>query len=236
MSKFLDETGLTHLVSKLETRFGEMYVPRKEFDSFSTDIKSDINTAMYGPYSVSRASVSWPGTSASTKSLNLPDAMGPNSPRIYVIDMSLSSSPIASSIKTLDLTIGSSIASDIGAVSPSMAYDGDRFNNLTGGVMSIVFRVRGNYNFMTSRIAIRLNNAYWYLPQEIKTSAGEIGTTSPSKYRTLNIHNTSPDHSYVLAHFVGHGRTAVGGIAPSYAAIPTIIGCMGYVSGTVLGS
>ena len=238
MSKFLDETGLTHLVSKLETRFGEMYVPRKEFDSFSTDIRSDINTAMYGPYSVGYESVQFTygvgqGT-VETKSLTLTDAMGDNAPRIYVIDLSLSQRTSTTIIRNLNLQLGSSMETDISSLSPSTTGYQDRFNNLSGGIQRVVIRFTGSVIFNEDPICISLKNGYFYKPYTLSASpiGGSVGTQPTYKILKLKV---SPDLDtvYVIIDFVGHGKPRLSTLTTTCYAVPQLMGCVGWLTNSV---
>lgn len=247
MSKFLDETGLTHLVSKLDEKFGGLYVPRKEFDSFSTDINSqisginsqisginpDINVAMYGPYSVGYESVQFTyGTGQSTtevKSLTLTDAMGGNSPRIYVIDLSLSQRAPASKVRRLNLYVGSSIETDISSL--TAGYQ-DRFNNLSGGIQRVVIRFTGAHNFLTDRVFISLSNGSFYKPYTL--SVTEPGTVqSQAGYQMLGLKGINNNLSYVIIDFVGHGRPRLSIMNTTVFAVPQLVGCMGWLTSSL---
>lgn len=243
MSKFLDETGLTHLVSKFDEKFSGMYVPRKEFDSFSTDINSqitdissDINTAMYGPYSVKYATVQFTyGTgqisSVETKNLMLTDAMGDNAPRIYVIDLSLSQRASASLERRLNLLIGLASETDISSLSSTAGYQ-NRFNNLSGGIQRVVIRFNGSYNFLSDKIFISLTNGFFYRPYTINITEPS-GLQSQTGYQMLGVKSITNNSSYVIIDFVGHGKPRLSNLTTKCYAVPQLVGCVGWLTNTL---
>lgn len=236
MSKFLDETGLTYLTQKLDERFnnkfGEMYVSRNEFDSSLTDINSDIEKAMYGPYSVGYESVQFTsGTGVGTvenKSLLLTGAFGDNSPRIYVIDLSLSQRAPSSIVRNLNLNVGATIASDISVLSPATAGYQGRFNNLSGGIQRVVIRFTGSNKFLSDSVYITLTNGGFY--KSYTLSATEpAGIQSQLTYQILKLKGINNNLSYVIIDFVGHGKFRLSTLNTTVFAVPQIVGCIGWL-------
>ena len=226
MSKFLDENGLSYLMQKFDDRFGGMYVPRKEFDSLSTDLSSDINKAMYGPYSVARHTVTY-SSSVRSQSLNLDDAMTSRSPRIYIIDIVRSDTSMDAGMLIFNFSMAPMLQPDISTLSDSDAH-ADRFDNLSGGVQRVVFRFRGRYDFNLDSIYITLDNdSSFYLPYQLKENSPV--NTSRTRYSTLVVSNIARGKSYVIADFVGHGMNVDGMLTSERFAVPQLLGCTGHL-------
>lgn len=223
MSKFLDENGLSYLMKRFGEKFGGMYVPRKEFDSLSTDLSSDINKALYGPYSVAHHIVTY-SSSQISQSLNLDDAMGGRSPRIYVIDIVRLDASMGE-MMDFNFSISSMLQPDISKLSDSDAHDG-RFDNLSGGIQRVVFRFRGRYDFNLNTVNIVLgSDGSFYLPYQLNTGAGSSARSS--QYSTLVVSDIIRGKSYVIMDFVGHGRPLDGMLTSGYFAVPQLLGCTG---------
>lgn len=226
MSKFLDENGLSYLMQKFDDRFGEMYVSKKEFDSLSTDLSSDINKAMYGPYSVVHHTVTY-SSSVRSQTLNLDDAMTSRSPRIYIIDIVRSDTSMDAGMLIFNFSMAPMLQPDISTLSDSDAHGG-RFDNLSGGVQRVVFRFRGRYDFNLDSIYITLdNNSSFYLPYQLKENSPT--NTSRTRYSTLVVSNITRGKSYVIADFVGHGMNVDGMLTPERFAVPQLLGCTGHL-------
>lgn len=237
MSKFLDEAGLTHLVSK----FNGIYANSDDLAAVQAqqeEMQEDINKAMYGPYSVGYESVQFTyGAGQGTvenKSLTLTDAMGDNAPRIYVIDLSLSQRTSTVIIRNLNLQLGSSMETDISALSPSTTGYQDRFNNLSGGIQRVVIRFTGSVIFGQDPICISLKNGYFYKPYTLSTTSagGTVGTQPTYKILKLKV-PTDLDTVYVIIDFVGHGKPRLSTLTTTCYAVPQLVGCMGWLTNSL---
>lgn len=227
MGKFLDEEGLSYLMQRFGEKFGERYVTKKVLDSSLTDMSvtlgKDIDEAMYGPYSVAHHTVTY-SSSQISQSLNLDDAMGGQSPRIYIIDIVRSDASIGE-MMIFNFSMSSMLRPDISTLSDSDDHDG-RFDNLSGGIQRVVFRFRGRYDFNLNTVHIVLDSdGSFYLPYQLNTGAGSSARSS--QYSTLAVSDIIRGKSYVIMDFVGHGRPLDGMLTSGYFAVPQLLGCTG---------